>query len=602
MSPRAEAREKRRARAYDGRVVRRLWPYIRPHARLLAAGLLLLVLVSASNLARTYLVKIAIDEALVPEQLGLLFWIAGGYFTLALAEFFLRRRQIYTVDRAGQNSLYDLRTGLFRHLQRLPASFHDRRPTGTLVGRVTTDIEALQELFSTGVVTIFGDLLFLGAMVVILFSLNWRLALLTLAAVPVLLTVTVLIRVRVREAYATWRSKLSRINGFLHEHLTGMPVVQMFNRESRTREEFRSINGELRGAQLRSVWWESNFSAITEMIGSMTLALILWYGGRLALGESGAPAATAGLTLGTLFAFIEYMQKFFQPLTELSQKYTVLQNAMTAAQRIFELMDEQEEPAGPRRAAELPAPRGEIAFEDVTFGYDPAEPVLRSVSFEVRPGERVAVVGATGSGKTTLLKLLTRLYEVQEGRVLLDGLDVRDYPAQALRRRIGMVPQDVFLFEGTVLDNIRLGHPEIGEEQAVAAADRLHLGEMVARFPGGYRERVKERGKNLSSGEKQLLSFARALAAAPEALALDEATSNVDSQTEHLLQEAVHALMVGRTSLIVAHRLSTIRDADRILVMHRGELVEQGSHEQLLARRGVYWRLYELQYREQEAA
>jgi ATP-binding cassette subfamily B protein len=589
---------------YDARLVRRLWRYIRPQRALILASLGLLVVGSACSLALPYIVKLAIDEHLTAGTLDG-FWPLTVIFAAAAAlEIVSKSLQTWTVDKAGQNALLQLRMDIFRHLQRLAASFYDRTPIGRLIGRVTTDVEALHEMFSTGVVTILGDLLFLVTTIVILFRLNWRLTLVALLVVPVLLGVTLLIRMRVRAAYSDMVSKRSRLNAYLHEQVSGMSLVQMFVREEMSRHGFAVINGGMRDAQLRSVRWESMLSAVTEMLGSLTLALILWYGGRLVLGTGadGAPASplTAGMTLGSLFAFIEYMQRFFVPLNDLSLKYTVMQNAMSASDRIFRLLDTDEFVAEPERPAAPPAVEGAIRFRDVTFGYGDGEPVLREVSFDVAPGEKVAVVGATGAGKTTILKLLTRLYDIQQGAIELDGVDIREYGLADLRRRVGIVPQDVFLFGGDILDNIRLGHPEISDQEAARAADDLHLDQIVARFPLGYREPVRERGGNLSSGERQLIAFARVLAVAPSVLALDEATSSVDSHTEHLLQEAVHVLMEGRTSLIIAHRLSTIRDVDRILVMHKGELVEEGTHEELLERRGVYWRLYQLQYQDEE--
>ncbi len=586
----------RDGRGVDLGLLRRLWPFVRPHRRFLALGFGLLLVASGCRLVLPWLVKRGIDDHLTPGDLDGVGWLVAAFVVVGLVEMAARRAQMYSVDRAGQNALLDLRARLFGHLQRLPASYYDRTPTGKVLGRVTTDVEALNELFSSGVVTILGDFVFLGATLGILFALDWRLTLATLLVVPPLGAVTLFVRARVRRAYQEMRSQLSAMNAFLHEQVGGMAVNQMFAREARVAAQFEETNAGVRQAQLRTVWWESVLSAAVEMLGSFTVALILWFGGRQALEALGAPAGAAAdpLTLGTLFAFIEYMQRFFAPLNDLSMKYTVLQNATTASRRIFDLLEVDEALPEPAAPAALPPAAGEIVFEGVGFGYG-SERVLEDLSFRIAPGERVALVGATGAGKTTVLKLLTRLYDPDQGRILLDGVDLRDHRLSQLRSRVALVPQDVFLFEGTILENIRLGKPEVGAAQARAAADRLHLDEFVARFPRGYEEPVRERGKNLSAGEKQLLSFARVLAASPPVLALDEATSNVDSHTEQRLQEAVHELMEGRTSLAVAHRLSTVRDVDRILVFHRGRLAEQGRHEELLALRGIYWRLVELQ-------
>lgn len=567
----------------------RLWRVIRPYQAWIWWGLLLLLVNAACRLTLPYLVILAVDEHLMPGELEGFGMLMGFFLGTALFEVICRRWQLVALETAGQNALLDLRLEIFRHLQRLPARFFDKTPIGRLVGRVTTDVEALQEMFSSGVVTILGDLIFLLSATVLLMTLSAELTLSTMLMVPALVLTTMFVRQRVRRAYSAMRERLSQLNGFLHEHVSGMPIVQMFVQEANRTRDFADINAGVRDAQLRSVRWESLLSAATEMLSYYTTALILWYGGGL--------AAEDVITLGTLLAFFQYMGLFFAPLTELSLKYTVMQNALVASERIFALLDEPPEVA---EAATTTPMRGDgtIEFRDVNFEYTTGTPVLRGVSFVAKAGESVALVGATGSGKSTIISLLTRLYELQHGQILVDGADIRQVARKDLRRRIGVVPQDVFLFQGTILDNIRLGHPDISDAEAIAAADLLHLDEIVSRFPGGYHEPLAERGKNLSAGEKQLIAFARMLVIAPCVLALDEATSNVDSHTEQLLQEAVHRLMIGRTSIIIAHRFSTIRDVDRILVMHEGELVETGSHHQLLAAGGAYWRLYQLQHQQ----
>lgn len=589
----------------DTRILRRLWRFVRPHRGLIALGLVLLLLASACRLVLPLFVMAAIDDHLSPRggadsQSGLTA-LCAAFAAVALLEFFLRRWQLLTVERAGQNALRDLRVDLFDHLQRLSARFFDRTPIGRLVGRVTTDVEALQELFSSGVVTVLGDLVYLIAILGILLSLSVPLTLVSMLVVPVLLVVTLKVRNIVRDAYREMRWRVSELNRSLHEQVAGMAVVQMFAQEDRSRRDFANHNERTREAQLTSVRWESILSAATEMLGSFTVALILWYGGDLALrGLGAAPVAGAGaagaLSLGTLFAFVDYMQKFFVPLNDLSLKYTVLQNAGVAAERIFALRDVDDVTVEPEEPVRLDAVRGRIEFEDVTFGYDPERPVLRGLDLRIEPGERVAIVGATGAGKTTILSLLSRLYDVQGGRILLDGVDIRELSTADLRTHVGMVPQDSFLFEGDILDNVRRGRLGATDAEARAVAGELHLDEVVARFPHGYHEPVRERGVNLSAGERQLVAFARVMLASPEVLVLDEATSSVDSHTEHLLQEATHRLTEGRTSLVIAHRLSTVREADRIVVLQRGEVIEQGSHDELMAAGGRYRQLYELQF------
>ncbi|MBC8404898.1 MAG: ABC transporter ATP-binding protein [Planctomycetes bacterium] len=588
----------RLGRALDFGLLKRLWVYLRPHQRWMWRGFIYLLIGSALRLLGPYLIKTLIDQNLTPRTLDGFYPLLSVFMVVVVGEALLRRLQMVAVDTAGQNALLDLRLALFRKLQQLPVSYFDRTSTGRLIGRVTTDVEALNEMFATGVVTILGDFLFLSATLVILFNLDWRLTLVSLIVVPILLFVTTLIRLRVRKAYIAMRARLSQMNAYLHEQISGMSVVQQFNRQAKMVGGYQEINGGVRDAQLASVRWETGLSTAVELLSSFTVALILWYGGGLVVEtQLGAnTTADSALTLGVLFAFVDYMQKFFHPLNELSLKYTVLQNAMTASHRIFGLLDADdhlpvpEQPNRPRQVS------GEITFENVSFGYDPKFPVLKNVNFDVKPGQKVALVGATGAGKSTVLKLLTRLYDVTGGRILLDGIDIRELDPTDLRRHIGLVPQDVFLFEGDILENIRLGKPEVSTADVQEAARRLHLDRMVERFASGWEEPVLERGRNLSAGEKQLLSFARVMVASPSVLVLDEATSNVDSNTEKVLQEAVHELMEGRTSIAIAHRLSTVRDVDSILVFHKGEIVEQGSHEELLQADGVYARLVRLQY------
>ena len=638
-----DADDELEVRVVELRLLGRLWRYVRPERYRLGAALVLLLANQALRLLQPTLVALAIDRFLVPREPsgawagfvavwenwaafvgrvvpgspGPLAVLIGTFAASAALEYVLRRLQLWWIDLAGQNALLDLRKALFAHLQRLASSFYDRTPVGKLVGRLTTDIEALQEMFSSGVVTILGDFVNLAAMTVVLLSLSWPLALVSFLVVPILLWLTMYVRGKVRSAYDVLVRRRSKLASFLHESFAGMSLVQSFRSEPHFAARHGQVNRDMRDAQLVSVKWESLLSASTELLGSFATALILWFGGRLVLGSVAPEAmpgwigdATGGLTLGVLFLFVDYMAKFFQPLTDLSLKYTVMQNAMTAAAKIFSLMDVDEtipEPDVPR----VPERReGRVEFRDVRFAYAgrPDEEVLKSVSFTIEPGEHVAVVGATGSGKTTVAKLLVRLYDKSSGEIRLDGQDVRQFEVAELRSRVGVVPQDVFLFEGSVLDNLRLGGrgedplEAVSEEAAVAAAERLDLPNLLSRFPLGLHQPVGERGKQLSSGERQLVAFARALAHAPEVVILDEATSNIDTHTEEILGRALAELLRGRSALIIAHRLSTIRHCDRILVMDGGRLMEQGSHEELLARDGAYRRLHELQFRGSRSA
>jgi ATP-binding cassette subfamily B protein len=576
-------------KAYDARLLRRLWRYVRPYRATLALAFGLLVLVSAVELVQPYLIKLAIDRYVTQGQLEGLGGIAALFLAALVVEFLLRYAQMYVLERTGQNVVYDVRTDTFAHLQRLPASFFDRNPVGRLMTRVTSDVEAINEAFTSGLVMILADVVKLVGIIAILLWMDWRLALVTFAILPLMLGVTWWFRGKVRSAWRRVRTMLARLNAFLQENVSGMRLVQLFGREPANMEMFDTINREHRDMQLRAVRFDSLFSAVAEALGSITLAAIVWAGGGRILRGS--------VTFGTLVAFIEYAEKFFRPVQELSQRYTTMQAAMASAERIFNLLDTEPSIASP------PVPRrvegrlrGEIAFENVTFGYNEGEPVLRDVSFRVRPGEKLAVVGWTGSGKSTLIRLLVRLYDVQEGRITLDGVDVRDYDLHELRRAVGVVLQDHFLFAGSVEYNISLGDPRVAPERVRAAAAAVHADRFIERLPGDYAEEVRERGSNFSVGEKQLLSFARAVAFDPAVLVLDEATASVDPATERNIQEALGTILRGRTSIVIAHRLATVRDADRILVLHHGTLREQGSHDELIdLDGGIYQTLWRLQ-------
>ena len=603
-----------RPRLYDGRLFVRLVAFLRPHWRLAVAAVVLIILSSLLQLIGPLSTAVALDLFIRPagdeevkltaisravasmlEERGVEvaphvgIAAAGLVFLSALvASFLVLYLQSYLMQLMGQLVMFDLRRDIFAHLQRLPVGYFDRRPIGRLVTRVTNDVDALNELFTAGLVSIFGDVVLLGGIVSVLFWFNWRLALVTFAILPLLALLTLWFKVRARQSYRLVRVKLAAINSFLQEHITGISVIQLFNRERGSYESFREINDEHRDVNVQAIFYYAVYYPAVELVTALGVGLVLWFGGGQVI--SGA------LSLGALVAFLQYAQRFYQPLADLSEKYNILQAAMAASERIFGLLDRELEITSPDQAYRPEKVRGEVEFDGVTFAYAAGEPVLEDVSFRIAAGEMAAVVGHTGAGKSTLANLVQRFYDVGEGRVLVDGVDVRDWDLQALRGSIGMVLQDVFLFSGNIRENIRLGNEAIDDERLRWAAGEVHALEFIDRLPGVFEAQVRERGAGLSVGQKQLLAFARALAFDPQILILDEATSSVDSETEGLIQLGLERLLVDRTSLVIAHRLSTIKRADRILVLHKGVLREQGTHEELLDLGGIYDRLYQLQH------
>jgi ATP-binding cassette subfamily B protein len=575
-------------KAYDLGLVKRLWKFIVPYRRLFLLAMLLLPLQQAFGLAQPYLMKIGIDQYIANRDLGGLQKV-GLLFLAALAgETATLFFHYYLTMKVAQRCLADLRVAVFAHVQKLPMSYFDRNPVGRLVTRTTTDVDVLQEMFSSGVMTLLSDFVMVIWIIGIMLYLHVELALVSLALIPPMALAINYFRVKARRTYRQIRERIARINAYLGEAISGMAVIQLFAREEKCYREFDELNSDHRDAYHLSNLYEAALYSMVEAAGAVSVALLLWYGGGEVL--------HGVIGIGTLVAFKEYIHRFFVPLRDFSQKYTVMQSAMAAAERIFQLLDTPVLIESPKNAV-IPKPfRGEIIFDDVWFQYKSSDPVLKGVSFRVEAGERVAVVGATGSGKTTTIKLLNRFYDIEKGSIKVSGVDVREWDLQALRQRIGVVLQDVFLFSGDIASNLRLGEQSIAMDRIEEAAQAANAESFIRRLPEGFHAQVRERGSNFSGGERQLLSLARVLVLQPEILVLDEATSSIDTETEALIQDALEKVTRNRTCLLIAHRLSTIRNADRIIVLHHGEVREIGSHAELMERHGIYHRLYQLQY------
>jgi ATP-binding cassette subfamily B protein len=592
-------------KVYDSRLARRLFRYLRPYRGLVAIAALLTLPVAPLAAVGPKLFEIAVDRYFVPvlhDQITRAAAVRGlGVIsllylaTLALGFAFMYF-QVRVMQKVGQDTMYDLRKEIFEHLQRLPISFYDRSPVGRLVTRVTTDVDALNDLFASGIAAMVNDALLLVLFIFIMLEMNWQLALATFAVLPLLFLCTWIFRDKVRDANRRIRTSIARINAFLQEHISGMSVVQLFNRERKARAQFAELNRVYMEAYKDAILAFALFYPGVEFLGVVAIIVVFWYGGLRSL--------AGAVSVGVLIAFMQYAQRFFQPIQDLSEKFNILQSAMAASERIFKLLDEPvPDISGGRPLLEV---RGEIEFRNVWFAYhggaNPKEDdwVLRDVSFRVRPGETMAIVGHTGAGKTTAIQLLLRFYDIQRGQILLDGTDIRELSVQDLRRQFGIVLQDPFLFTGTLESNVRLGSENVSRSAAESALREVGLGPFLDSLPQGLDTMVSERGSTFSVGQRQLVSFARALAHNPRFLILDEATSSVDTRTEIMIREALDRLLTGRTSIVIAHRLSTIQNADRILVFHKGRLREQGTHQELLAERGIYYRLYQLQYKDQE--
>ncbi|MEK6299881.1 MAG: ABC transporter ATP-binding protein [Acidobacteriota bacterium] len=599
-------------KAYDSRLMRRLLKYLWPYKWYALTALVLTMGSAPLVLAGAPLTKAAIDLFLAPdpskpasgfalvlknqaERFGFgenayqgIAFIAIVFLLANIAAFAVQYTQAIVMQAMGQYIMYDLRKQIFAHLQRLPVQFYDRNPVGRLMTRLTTDVDALNEMFTAGVIAIFGDVAMIFFIVIWMFLENWKLALVSFAILPLLAALTTWFRLGARTSFREVRVRIARINAFLQEHITGMPVVQLFNREEKELRKFDQINQAHRKANIDTIYYYAIFYPAVEIIGAIGVALIIWYGGGQVIERFA--------TIGTLVAFISLARSFYEPISDISEKYNILQSAMASSERIFKLLDEPVTIASPEKPVAIGRARGSLEFRNVWFAYKNEDWILKDVSFTAEPGERVAFVGHTGAGKTTITNLLLRFYDVQRGQILLDGIDIREMDLHELRSNFSIVLQDVFLFSGDIATNIRLGNKGITDEQLRAAAVDVHVDDFVSKLPEGYAAELRERGGGMSVGQKQLISFARALAFDPRVLILDEATSSIDTETELLISDAVERLMEGRTSIVIAHRLSTIQSVDKIIVMHKGEIREAGNHQDLLAQHGLYWRLYQLQF------
>src|SRR6266849_2717007 len=618
-------------KAYDSRLMKRLLVYLRPYWWQTAVALIsiLLKVVLGPDVIGPFLTATVIDRYLTfahgtrhsfldrwlsPNPLIGVGQIALVYFTALLFNFVLEFVQTYLMQWTGQKVMFDLRSQIFRHLQHMHVGFYDKNPVGRLVTRVTTDVDALNEMFTAGVVSIFEDVFVLTGIIVVMLAMQWWLALITFAVLPLIFWVTMIFRKSVRESYRRIRLAIARINSFLQEHVTGMMVLQLFNREKRAYQSFDGVNAQHMDAFKDAIMAYALYYPVGEILSSVSGAAVIYSGGFGVL--------RGAVTLGVLVAFMQYAQRFFRPIQDLSDKYNILQAAMASSERVFKLLDTPVDIVSPGQPQKVDGP-GRIEFDHVWFAYrnldgaeeSPVEQVatgnghgegagfdwiLRDVSFVIEPGETVAIVGHTGAGKTTIISLLMRFYDIQKGAIRIDGVDIRKMDLNDLRRRFGVVLQDPFLFSGTIENNIRLGSAWITDEQIAEAAENVNVSDFIRSLPQGFKEPVRERGSTMSTGQKQLISFARALAHNPRILVLDEATSSVDTETEFRVRDALGRMVEGRTSLMIAHRLSTIQRADKIIVMHKGQLRELGTHQQLLANRGIYWKLYQLQYKDQE--
>lgn len=585
-------------KAYDARLMRRMLKYLRPYRWHVVLGILMSIAVSGMEAIRPYFTKVAVDVNIAQRDTHGLLMTTLAFFAVMVVRGVLQYLNTYLTQWIGQRTIFDLRMEVFEHLQQRGLKFFDRNPIGRLITRVTNDIEVLNDMFSSGIVMVFSDVFTIAGILWFMFSMNWQLALVSLSVLPLLFYGTFLFRKKAREAYREVRLQIARINTFMQEHITGMMVDQVFNREEKAYHEFEEINAAHRDANIKSIFYYAVFYPGVDLIGALAVGLIIWYAGLEALG--------GGVTIGTVMAFLQFNEMFWRPIRDLSEKYNIMQTAMASSERVFKLLDDTTSISDPDAAVSMLSVAGEIEFRNVWFSYNPGptdaatEWILKNVSFKISAGETAAFVGHTGAGKTTIISLLARFYDIQKGEILIDGVNIRHVRQTDLRKHIAVVLQDVFLFSGDIRGNIGLGDESISDERIKAAARVVGANRFIEQLPRQYAEEVKERGATMSVGQKQLISFARALAYNPKILVLDEATSSVDTETELLIQNAIKKLLHGRTSIVIAHRLSTIQNASKIIVMHKGEIREMGTHQELLSHGGIYYKLYQLQYKEQE--
>jgi ATP-binding cassette, subfamily B, multidrug efflux pump len=586
-------------KAYDAKLMRRLLKYLRPYRWFVILGIILSLLVSSMEAVRPYFTKIAVDVNIAQgDKNGLLITMLI-FFVIMIVRGLIQYANAYLTQWIGQRTIFDLRMEVFQHLQDLSLKFYDRNPIGRLITRVTNDVEVLNDMFSSGIVMVFSDIFTIVGIFYFMFTMNWRLALVTLSVLPFLFYGTFLFRKKARETYRDVRIQIARINTFMQEHITGMLVDQIFNREARSFNKFASINDAHRRSNINSIFYYAVFYPAVDFIGAVAVGLIIWYAGGNAL--------QSAVTIGTVMAFVQFNEMFWRPIRDLSEKYNILQAAMASSERLFQLLDDKTLLNIPLEPVRFEQVQGNIEFRNVWFAYNDRsdttkqpEWILKDISFNIQQGQTVAIVGHTGAGKTTIINLLSRFYDIQQGEILIDSINIQQIHPKDLRRHIAVVLQDVFLFSGDIQKNIHLGDESIPMDRVKAAARMVGANKFIEALPGAYNAEVKERGATLSVGQKQLPSFARALVYDPRILVLDEATSSVDTETESLIQQGIKKMLQGRTSIVIAHRLSTIQNADKIIVLHKGEIRETGNHQELLALNGIYRKLYELQYKDQE--